>query len=262
MRSEIRVMIVEEDSFAIQWMAQLLARDWRTQVICETGNLPEAVNFLQNIRGPLDLVLLDGDFATPDLFSKICAALKDHPKTKVLVVGNIPAPEVWKAVCDEPCVVGYVIKAEIRYSLAWAADFATDGHWVATPGVREIVYEQCSRLPADSLVLDGRHPIHNFTGREAEAARLALIFSMGRHDMSDELSIGDEWSYGLVGAIYKKLGFEDTQFIEHDLVAYFGNHPILLERAQSILQKLRYSKKAKDMEALAFHLLTRPDILY
>jgi len=46
------------------------------------------------------------------------------------------------------------------------------------------------------VVLDGRQPVAGLTGRELEAARMAFLFSLERHDLADELNISKDWSYG------------------------------------------------------------------
>lgn len=260
MRRDIRVLIVEEDPFAINWMALLLARDWRTQVISETGDISEAIKQIKKSPERIDLILLDADFVNPQIILKIQGSLKNHKETKILVVGNLPMPDVWKQVSEKPRMVGYILKSEIKYSLAWAVDFATDDQWVITPGVQNISDFEETITPGNILVLDGRHPINNLTNHEAEVARMALIFSMERRELSDELGVSDDWGYGLVSALYKKLGLEEVLSGEVEQTSYLGNHPAVLERMKFITKELQHSKKARDMETLAFHLLTMPEI--
>lgn len=260
-RREIRVFIIEEDPFAIHWMALILARDWRTQLTGEALSIANALEQIRNSNERIDLLLLDADLATPSGLLKLKDGLKSHRETRILLVGNRPNLTVWKAASQQPLFVGYILKEEIRFSLAWAADFATDGHWVATPAVQDLAIGQDIHLPEGWLVMDGRREITNFTPHETDVARLALIFSMERRELADELSISDDWGYGLVTTLYKKLGLEELLTGEVESSVYLGNHPAVSERLNAILAGLKRSKKAKDLETLAFHLLTMPELL-
>ena len=260
-RREIRVLIVEEDPFAINWMALILARDWRTQVTGEALSIADTLELIRNSKERIDLLLLDADLATPSGMLKLKDGLKSHRETRVLLVGNSASLATWKGANQNPLLVGYILKEEIRFSLAWAADFATDGHWVATPAVQDLASSQGMHLPEGWLVMDGRRQISNFTQHETDVARLALIFSMERRELADELSISDDWGYGLVATLYKKLGLEELLTGEVEASTYLGSHPAIKERLKAILAGLNHSKKAKDLETLAFHLLTMPELL-
>lgn len=260
-RREIRVFIVEEDPFAIHWMAMILARDWRTQVTGEAISITDALDQIRDATERIDLLLIDADLATPVSLKKLKDGLKSHHETRILLVGNKPSLAAWNAASQQPLFVGYVLKEEIRFSLAWAADFSTDGHWVATPAVQDMAYAQGVHLPSGWLVLDGRHEITNFTPHETDVARLALIFSMERRELADELSISDDWGYGLVTTLYKKLGLDELLSGEVEPSAYLGRHPAINERLKAIIAGLEHSKKARDLETLAFHLLTMPELV-
>jgi hypothetical protein len=154
-------------------------------------------------------------------------------------------------------VHGYILKAEIGYSLSWVITFVHEGHWVLTPGVEDVM----PRLPPNALVLDGRKTIPEFTDHEAEVARMAFIFSVGRRDLADELRITEQWSYGLVSELYKKMGLTEIISGEVDLFAYIGESAIIRKKFSDIIEQLGTSKKARDMETLAYHLLTMPEII-
>lgn len=260
MRTDIRVSIIEEDPFAMNWMAMLLARDWRTKVVNESRTIYGLLKNLENGLEHTDLILLDADLINPKSVQKFQKELKNHRNTNILVVGNLASRVVWKTISKELYVSGYILKSEINYSLAWAADLAADGHWVATPGVQAVANELASRMPENSLILDGRRSINNLTVHELEVARMALIFSMERRELSDELGVSNDWGYGLVSALYKKLGLEEVLSREVEPASYLGTHPAVLERVQFITNELKLSKKARDLETLAFHMITMPEI--
>jgi len=157
--------------------------------------------------------------------------------------------------------VGYVLKGEVGYSLSWMISFAYDGHWICTPGTYSLANSMNLRLPDNRLVLDGRKKIPGFTDHESEVARLAFIFSLGRRDLADELKISEQWSYGLVSELYTKMGLTDIIMGEADLFSYIGENQIIRNHFEEILAEIGTSKKARDLETLAYHLITMPDIV-
>jgi hypothetical protein len=116
-------------------------------------------------------------------------------------------------------------------------------------------------LPSNKLILDGRKILPGFTDHQADVARMAIIFSLGRRDLADELKISEQWSYGLVSELYTKMGLKEILSGEVDLFSYIGESPIIRHHFEEILAQLGSSNKARDLETLAYHVLTMPEIL-
>jgi hypothetical protein len=91
---------------------------------------------------------------------------------------------------------------------------------------------------------------------------MAFIYSMERHAMANELGISEDFSYGVVSALYDKMGLDDVLSGSVDPEQYFGSHPAVISYLKLTLEHLKRtgSKKAKNKETLAFHLFTMPDI--
>ena len=90
---------------------------------------------------------------------------------------------------------------------------------------------------------------------------MAFIFSLGRRDLADELKISEQWSYGLVSELYEKMGLSDIISGEVDLFSYIGESEIIRSHFEEVMDQLGTSKKARDLETLAYHLLTMPEIV-
>jgi hypothetical protein len=116
------------------------------------------------------------------------------------------------------------------------------------------------QFPQPCLVLDGRHTFSNFTEHQANVARLAFLFSMERRNLAGELGINEEWSYGLVSSVYEKLGLKDLLQEDVEAKEYFGNNELVLANFRKIKKSFQDSGKARDMETLAFHILTMPEV--
>ena len=255
--------ILEDDIFARNWMALLMVRDWRTRIVGEFGSQAELYASLNNPNQMFDVLIFDIDlFGEYYKLADFCQSLQSKCQhAKILLTGICPDPKILKQVSDEQ-IAGYVLKNEIGYALSWVVTFVNEGHWVISPGVQKLAHESNYLLPDNALVLDGRRSILEFTDHEAEVARMAFIFSVGRRDLADELKISDQWSYGLVSELYKKMGLADIIAGEADLFSFIGESEIIKQKFKDIMDQLGDSKKARDMETLAFHLLTMPEIVH
>lgn len=262
MNKDILVSILEDDVFSRNWMALLLVRDWRTRLMGEFSNRIELCAFLQDAHQRFDILIMDVDLFGEDFSPKeICDVLDDaHKNVKILLTGILPESRIIRQMSDER-VCGYVLKNEVGYSLSWVISFAFDGHWVFTPGTMSLATSLNYELPQNRLILDGRKKIPGFTDHESEVARMAFIFSTGRRDLADELKISEQWSYGIVSELYEKMGLGEILSGEVDLFSYIGENQIIQDHFKEIMEELGDSTKARDMETLAYHLITMPDII-
>lgn len=267
MAKEIRVMLVEDDFYARNWMELLLRRDWRTKVSHEVTNAAALSTVLTDMaehHEKTDLALIDTDISnTPSWLSEVMRCLETNsPNTAVMFTGVEPNPKIMPLL-GLPKVVGYVLKDEIRYSLAWAVSLASKSQMVITPGVEKIPGIDMV-LPPGTLILDGRKPIpvESLSDLEKKRSRMVFVFSMERREFADEEGISEDYSYGVVNMLYEKLGLNDVLQGESPAEQLFGSHPAVLDHLKLTLNHLNRSKskKAKDKETLAFHLLTLPVI--
>ncbi len=262
MNRDILVTILEDDVFSSNWMALLMVRDWRTRLIGEFSNKVEFCDFLNRTTQAFDVLILDvdlfGEYFTVD---EICQnIINSRRSAKVLLTGVQPELRILRQIQNES-ICGYVLKHEVGFSLSWMITFAYEGHWVLTPGIMRLAQDQNFPIPENKLILDGRRKLPGFTDHEADVARMAIIFSLGRRDLADELKISEQWSYGLVSELYKKMGLGEILSEEVDLFSYIPESPIIRKRFSEIIEQLGSSTKAKDMETLAYHLITMPEII-
>lgn len=240
----------------------MLVRDWRTRVVGEFSSQVEFCTFLQRAEQPFDVVIVDVEsFGKNFSIQKICQDLEAFDLSKkILLTGTQPDPNVIQQFQIGP-IAGYVLKQEVGYSLSWVINFMFSGFYVLTPGVMAMAHRMNFVLPEHKLVINGQKSIPGFTDHETEVARLAFIFSLGRRDLADELKISEQWSYGLVSELYKKMGLSEILSGEVDLFSYIPDNPIIRNHFTEIIEQLGTSTKARDMETLSFHLLTMPEIV-
>jgi len=258
---DIHVVILEDDPFARNWMVLVGVRDWRTRVVGEINEPSQLISILNDKSTRKDLLIMDTDIPggenwIPRIINTI-KEIKENPK--VLCTGINPNPRVLSQL-THPAFAGYIIKDEINYSLAWAVSFAIEGKWVITDSIQELASSIGFLIPKPCVVLDGRNVIGFLDERKANVARLALLFSIERRELADELCIGTDWSYQMVSQVYKELGIWNLLEDEDILQDYFGDNKIMFSYIRRIQKELREKKKPKDMETLAFHMITMPEI--
>jgi hypothetical protein len=262
MNKDILVAILEDDVFSRNWMALMLVRDWRTRLVGEFATQIDLCAHLEGDSQAFDVLVLDVDilgeaFKIDDICQHFTG--ETHP-VRILLTGVQPKAHVLRKLTDER-VYGYVLKQEVGYSLGWVISFVYENEWILTPGTFALANQLNFALPKNKLIVDGRKTIPGFTDHEAEVARMAIVFSLGRRDLADELKISEQWSYGLVSELYKKMGLSEILSGEEDLFSYIDDNPIIRKHFEEIIDQLGTSKKARDMETLAYHLLTMPEIV-
>ena len=266
MPTDIRVLIVEDDPYARDCMALLLARDWRTRVIGEAGSEAEVTRLLAQ---PVDVILLDTE--VPDdrgwLFRLAERMRKLQHRPVILCTGTCALYEVLRGVLRGG-FGGYILKGEVLYALASAVTRAATGRWVITPGVQQLAEDRRLTLPEETVMLSGTGRVTGFTPRESEIARLAILFSQPKRDLADELQIRPDEVGKLVSRVYEKLGLRDILDEEVSPEGYFDD-PLMVKRFRAAREKVAECKQAaagtrkpkvSDMETLAFHLLTVPEV--
>ena len=270
MAGSIQVLIAEDDHFSNNWMALLLARDWRTHVTAQVSDPGELRARLANPAEQIDLVLLDTEMpGDAHWMQDMLQVISARPQTpRVLLTGTYPQ-EARLRLVPASSLCGYILKSEIRFGLAWAAALAMEWKWVITPGVETMLHRAKIGILRPYVVLDGRVPFWELTEHQTNAARLAFLFSMERRELADELGLTEDWVYGLVSSLYKKLGLSELLSGEVDPQVYWGEHPLVLSHVRQIIAGMKQSSaarqaetkvKARDLETLAFHLLTMPEV--
>ena len=289
MPNNARVLIVEDDFYARHWMEMLLRRDWRTRVVKQVGSPVDLVGALSDLdkhNRKVDVVLIDTDIPLDDswltdVLKKLsdfnAGQIEEHKAKKqrytppvLLFTGVNPNYRI-SNLASTPSFGGYILKDEIRYSLAWAVTFTGKGRKVITPGVQNL-FTGSNSLPKGSMILDGRKPLplSKLTERELEAARLAFMFSMERHELANELMIAEDYSYGLVGSLFEKVGLNDVLDGTVSPGELFGDHPAVKKHIDNAIKAYQQAAQSDDpntkkknikikyKETLAFHLLTLP----
>ena len=260
---KIRVTIMSGDPFVLMSIHKLLATDWRTQVINICTN-PASLSKTQTTLKPADFLVLD---INPELQSLYITYLKNHSDknwafNNTLIITD-QAQAIDKSVFTSRQVKGVLIKNEIMFGLAWALDFAQRGYWVMSPGIEnELVYRKIP-VPHKHIVLQSDPSFYCFSPRQLEAIWLGIILGLDRRIIAREMDITEGTSYGLISAVYRRLGVDELLNGEAELEDYIpeqGTIKNALASAQSQVL-ISGSTHIRDKSELVFHLLTCPDLI-
>lgn len=260
MKRDILVSVMGDDVFSRNWMSLLLARDWRTRIVSEITSEEDFRIFKNEHIQKVDFLLIDLDsyWDNPSFLTSINHETGSSSNVKVIGVSTSANHRFFTKLYPS-CLSGYLQKDEISSSLGWAVTFASEGNFVLTPSTDEAAIRVNYEIPPRHMILHSR-TISGLTERQSEIARLAIIFSLGRRDLADELKVSDQWSYGMVSELYEKLGLDELINRESDPSLYLESDPVIKSHIEEIFSELGQSKKPRDLETLAFHLLTMPSI--
>ncbi len=264
MPKDIHVLLIEDDPYARDLMSMLLTRDWRTRVAGEVGSESEVKQFFSDPTHRIGAIVLDTEVPEdpewPFRVAEYARQSGQHPA--ILCTATQPNPDTLKRVVNGH-FNGYLLKREMGYGLAAALTLAIkQAKWVTTRGVYQLALRERIPLPDNVITLDGTKPVADLTPREAEIARLAILFNHSHRDLSDELVIRADQVSKHVSSVYTKLGLDEIMNGEINPEAFIQDQ-LVLKHFRDILNRVGDSKsvrKTADMATLAFHLLTVPEI--
>jgi DNA-binding NarL/FixJ family response regulator len=263
MPKDINVLVIEDDPYARDLMVMLLTRDWRTRISAELGSEDDLRAFLRDSPDRIGAVLIDTEVpGEPNwVFRMANHALESAEPPAIICTANRPNLDIFKRLVKGG-FSGYLLKSELGYSVATAIAKATKtNRWLVTPGTYRFALQHRIELPRPTAVIDGTKPVIQLTEREAEVARLAILFNHPHRELSDELLIRADQVSKHVSSTYQKLGLDEILNGEIDPSTFFSDQ-LILNRFQEILERVMATKsrrKTADMATLAFHLLTVPD---
>jgi len=262
MPKDINILIVEDDLYARDLMTLLLTRDWRTRVVAEVGTEDSMRDVFDNDSVKIDVVIIDTEVPDdPEFPFRLAELANQQPNPpKIIATATKPDTERIREIISSN-FSAYLLKKEIRYSLATAAALVyKQNKWVVTPEIYRTALQARVTLPENLIIVDGSKPLTHLTHRESEVARLAILFNLAHRDLADELVIRADQVSKYVSNAYTKLGLDEILNGEVQPELYFQDR-VVLNHFQNILSRVDSGtrRKTSDMATLAFHMLTMPE---
>lgn len=291
-------LIIEDDPFSSNMTAMLLAKDFRTHVIGELPTRINLSVFdtLANLRKakkiqkeqlefeyfnitlglPIDVVILDTEVPwDKDLPIKVLEKLSTwSTPPKVLLTCTYPDPNMLEKVSSYGCFSGYVVKSEVLYCIASAVCLAANGYIVITPQIcTHLEAGKFEKFPGKILVLS--LPSEKKTRSNGKLGlniiRLKLIFNLPQSEIKEELFTTEEYVSQVIHNKYSDLHMSEIVSEDRVLEDLFSNPYIdnkkIIEYYQKLIPEVlakradkKRNSKFRNMDTLAFHLMTRPHI--
>lgn len=208
MFSKIKTLIIEEDSFACDFSALLLARDWRTQVIGQLSDKRELNHYL----GQTAIDVLIWGVGNDDLSERNHLQLlyktmnATYPQPLILYTFTIPQQLTLNRLLPTPQCRGYFWRKEVGYCLAKVISLVKqENSWVISPAMAQFNFPTLQSGPPTILTdkyqqLMGLCPL-----REQQVLRFSVLFDMSHRDIGEELGISETESRKALSRAYKRL---------------------------------------------------------
>jgi DNA-binding NarL/FixJ family response regulator len=251
----LRIIILDENKFSRNWIALLLMRDWRTQVIAEYNS----IEAYQGNTGPslahAHAIVINCDTCDPN-----CITQENRFKPsglRIIALSTHPDNPALEFFIDDH-ITSYLLIDEIDNSLAWAVASTMGGNKIITPGIEQHLLRRYPQFNTDCLVFSGIEATFHLTPTEARNARMAFIMSMSRGNLADELQIGVNSSFTLISRLYDHLGINDLLEGDDWIDLRAEEDPLLQEHLQKMKERTPPPKRKAAKETLAFHVVTKP----
>jgi DNA-binding NarL/FixJ family response regulator len=140
MAESARVIILEDDFFARDAIAQRLQRDAFIRVVGEAHAPSQVLELITSASNPPHLLLLDLDFprGIDQIFILITSVRQTFPALKILCLSLLAEPEiVHRAI--RAGIDGYLQKNECADGLCLAIEHCLAGEFVATPTIAQVL---------------------------------------------------------------------------------------------------------------------------
>jgi DNA-binding NarL/FixJ family response regulator len=186
MAEQVRVIILEDDFFARDAMAQRLQRDDRVRVVGEAREPCQTMRLLADINLSPNLLLVDLDFPNQSevVFEMVAAARQSYPALRIMCLTLHPQPDLIQRVLGLG-VDGLVQKNECADGLGLGVERCMMGEFVITPSVtiamaNTNLHRSCFVLPWVALP-------EAMANHLQKAAYLRYVRGLTRDQIAEEL---------------------------------------------------------------------------
>jgi DNA-binding NarL/FixJ family response regulator len=218
----LKVLVMDRDFYALHAINSVLAYDRRTRVTQLTEHLSEMWKYIKKTPAAErpDVVLLDDDNivgGVHGLSRTISDLRKEIPGVRVICISQVADVEPVDAAAKAGAV-GYLLKQEVRYQIAWAiVETYRQEEFVITKGIANLRakgFHDARLLHAHAL--PGRKIFPDLTGRIAQALDLCVLKGMPATLAADEMGISLNTIRGYVRDGYRILeSYDEDKYPEY-----------------------------------------------
>ncbi|MEP7287661.1 MAG: sigma factor-like helix-turn-helix DNA-binding protein [Chloroflexota bacterium] len=214
----LKVLILDQDFYALESLNSYLAWDRRTRVIALTYTLDEAVAYLKGLAVAElpDVILLDSElFKTTAALSAGLAKLRSLvAHVMILCLGRSADGERAAAAFDAGAR-GYLLRNEVKIQIVGAIVYALEHKFIITPGIREAASTHFDVRIFNAAVVPSEREYPGLTDRVRQALWLCVIEGLPAHLAADEMGVSPHTVRSYIKEGYRILeSYDDTAYPE------------------------------------------------
>ncbi|MCC6905580.1 MAG: response regulator transcription factor [Anaerolineae bacterium] len=186
----IRILVAEQDIYALQAIVGYLGWDRRTTVIGGARSIAQVSQALRGGAGA-DVLLLDAGLAgSANLLSHLIHEVVSSGPAAPAVVCLGRAPDTYMArACLEAGARAYLVREAVGPSIAHAVDFVLDYVFTVTPDVYPLLLPHLNGKASWVAVLPERRVHSRLTERVDQALRLCVVEGMPAELAAQEMGV-------------------------------------------------------------------------
>ncbi len=212
----LKVLVMDTDFYALHAINSFLAWDRRTRVTNLSETMQEMWQYID--KTPLaelpDLILLESDHigGPARLMENIHMLMKEIDGVRIICTAQIADPELVEAAA-EAGAVGFVLKQETRFQIAWVTVYSIGRDFIVSPGIARACTNRFHHRIFHASVLPEMKKFPELTTRIRQALKLCVLDGMPAHLAADEMGISLHTIRGYIKEGYRILeAYDDTEY--------------------------------------------------
>lgn len=211
----VRVGLMDDDFFALKWIADLLTRDFRTTVGFETET-PEGL-LVELKRHKVDIVLLDVEYQPqePGLSELMCLIQSINAPPAIVCFSQCGKPKTLHTAIHHGAR-GFLLKQEVRMAISSALVLATQVNFLITPGILPVMRKEHKRMAETSAKINPWRPHPGLSPQLRQVFTLKVLYGMSAPLTAQEIHLAPSTVEKYMQYAYQKLSsrWGDDRFLE------------------------------------------------
>lgn len=215
LRLPIRVGLMDDDFFALKWIAGLLTRDLRTEVLFECDSPRELLQTLKKSEN-IVAVLIDVEYTLnePPLPELIRSINRAQPQLAIVCISQYGDPELIHAAITSGARA-FLLKRDIRMEIGSAIVQALQVDLLITPGVLLLIDDEFLGTASRPATINPWSPNPGLTPKVNQVFTLRILYGMSAPLAAQEIHLAPSTVEKYIRYAYQKLSSQwgDEQYL-------------------------------------------------
>ncbi len=189
MKLPIRVGLMDDDCFALKWIADLLTRDLRTHVTFETSSPKRLLSAVEHCP-EIDAVILDPEYAAceMDLGNLICRLQSSYANPLILFLSQYGQPEAFQLALTRGAR-GFLLKQEVQMGIVSALLLAAQTDFLVSPGLLPLLHQEYWRISPQVARINPWSPHPGLTSQLRQVFTMRVLYGMSAPMVANEIHL-------------------------------------------------------------------------